>query len=173
MPSDQKTDIPAVPVRTQFFDNPPGQPDASAWPLNRTWIIFFESLRKRSDGLKGPFQRTLLLKDTTVGNDIADRVDVYGAPGRRDSQCTRITGVLRKAITADLTLRIKNKKGSTTNTVGSFTIPMTTAVDTVVTFTTFDYNIFPDRSVFIWDVTASDSSIDAAGIASYTVEWQP
>jgi serine/threonine protein kinase len=30
-----------------------------------------------------------------------------------------------------------------------------------------------DLAVLSWDVTGSDASQDSAGIASYTVEWQP
>jgi hypothetical protein len=58
-------------------------------------------------------------------------------------------------------------------TVGTFTIPLATPIDTPVRFTSFTNAVLPDMSTFTWDVTASDGSQDAAGIASFTIEWQP
>ena len=176
MPSDQKTKIPEVPVRTPMFD------DLASQQLNRTWIIFFERLGvptssgglAPSSGGGGPFQRTLLLKDTTVGNDIADHVAVYGATTGQSSTAKRLLAVLRKAITSDLTVRINLYKsdGTSLGVVGTYTIPHTTAINTPVVSTTFTTSALPDESVLTWDVTASDGSIDGDGIASFTLEWQ-
>lgn len=116
------------------------------------------------------FQRTLLLKDTTVGNDIADHVTCFGGGTHT---AILVTGVLRKAIASDLTVRIKNVSGLGNVTVGTFTIPLATPIDTPVRFTSFTNAVLPDMSTFTWDVTASDGSQDAAGIASFTIEWQP
>jgi hypothetical protein len=115
-------------------------------------------------------QRTLLLKSTTVGNDIADHVTCYGGGAHT---AILVTGTLRKAIAADLTVRINNVSPAGTVVVGSFTIPSATAVDTPVKFTSFTTSALPDLSVFTWDVTASDGSADPAGIASFTIEWNP
>lgn len=118
---------------------------------------------------KQTFQRTLLLKDLTVGDDIADHVDVYGASKGGTSTITRITAVLRRTIVADLTLRIKADDVE----IGTFTVPLGTGINSVQTFTSFLHSSLPDKAVLSWDVTASDGSIDAGGIASFTVEWQP
>lgn len=163
---------PRVPIETPLFNAPDGDgplkaADVQDFTLSRTWIIFFERLFKMSGGtgVKGPFQRTLLLKDVAIGNDIADHVPVWGAAGT----ITKVTGVLRKAITSDLTLRIKVAGA----TLGTFTIPHATAVDTPIDFTTFTGStaVALDQ-VFSWDVTASDGSTDAAGVASFTVSWE-
>lgn len=149
----QKTSIPAVPLRTPFKD-----PDGN---LTRPWILFFEKLGSTNSR---PFTRTLLVKDSTTGNGIADVVTVY-APGA----ATRITGVLRLAITADLTVRV-NLNGFALVTI---TIPAATAIDTVVTETTFTPANAPlaDGDVLTWDITASDGSKDADGVASFTLIW--
>lgn len=43
MPANQGTDIPAVPVRSRFFNE-----DATKdYTLNRTWILFFENVAKQ------------------------------------------------------------------------------------------------------------------------------
>jgi hypothetical protein len=137
--------------------------------LSRTWIIFFERLGTRiieeegEPGAGGVFQRTLLLKDTAVGNDIADHVTVY-EPGT----ATQIVGVLRKEITSALTVRV-NKNGTPLITI---TIPAATAVDTPVTSTAFTSAAMAEGDVLTWDITASDASRDGAGVASFTLEWK-
>jgi hypothetical protein len=118
----------------------------------------------------GGRHRTILIKNTAVGNDIADHVTVYGGGGT----CTLVQGVLRKVITSDLTLRVKlySSTGTLLGTVGTFTIPSSTAINTVVTYTSFTTATFPDNAVFVWDITASDGSQDKAGVASFTVFWE-
>lgn len=144
-----------------MFENSPSEKGAIFdWQLNRTWWIFFEKLAKKRGG---PYIRTLLLKDTTVGNDIADHVPIYVA-----GTAMRIVGVLRKAITADLSVRV-NLDGTTLTTL---TIPHTTAVDTPVVGTSPTPPALADLAVLSWDVTASDGSSDAAGVCSITVQWQ-
>lgn len=106
--------------------------------------------------------RTLLLKDTTVGNDIADHLTV-----QEDGSGTFIKAVLRKAVTSDLTVRV-NKDGTP---IGTITIPSATLVDQVCTLSISTVNFIKDE-VLAWDVTASDGSQDLAGVASVTVEWQ-
>jgi len=111
----------------------------------------------------GPYVRTLLLKDTAIGNDIADHVPIYQA-----GSGIRVVGVLRKAIAADLSVRV-NMNGIALTTL---TIPQTTAVDTPVVGTVFTSPSFADLAVLSWDVTASDGSTDVAGIASISVTWR-
>lgn len=133
----------------------PGSPLA-----DKQWWLFWNSLG--SGGATGPYIRTLLLKDTSVGNDIADHVPVFVA-----GTFTRIIGVLRKAIVSDLTVRV-NLDGATLITL---TIPVATAVDVPVTSEAFTPTGLTDLQILSWDVTASDSSRDAAGIASFTVQF--
>ncbi len=119
-----------------------------------------------------PIQRTLLLKNTAIGDDIADHTTVYaGGTGRR------MTGVLRVAISADLTVRVKKytvtSPVTAASTIITLTIPSSTPINTPITQTTFtdDPQQFFDGDVLIWDVTASDGSSDAAGVAAFTLEW--
>jgi hypothetical protein len=121
----------------------------------------------------GLFQRTLLLKDTTVGNDIADHVTCFGPIPGVAHTAVLVTGVLRLAIAADLTVRINNVSPGGTVEVGTWTIPAATPIDTPQLSTTFVTSSLPDMSVFTWDVLASDGSKDPAGVASCTIEWQP
>lgn len=141
--------------------------------FTREWWLYFHEvyagLGKLQDkatdggtGTAGPYIRTLLVKDTTVGNDIADRVPIFIA-----SKAVRVIGVLRKAIASDLTVRIK-LDGTTIATV---TIPSATAVGVAVVSTTFVNSTLPDKSVLSWDITASDGSTDANGVASFTVQF--
>lgn len=140
--------------------------------LSRTWMIFFERLKVSeaeaaagAAGL-GPFTRTLLLKDTTEGNDIADHTTVYA-----DGIGTRIVGVLRRAIIADLQVRL-NKDGTAIITLN---IPYLTPIDTPVESSAFTSTPMPftDGEVLTWDVTNSDGSKDRNGVAALTVEWAP
>ena len=140
--------------------------------LTRTWIIFFEQLGKLSGQtdtktgrgtIPGPYIRTLLLKNTTVGNDVADHVPIYQA-----GSVIRVIGVLRRMVATDLTVRIKlNGKNLVT-----MTIPHTTLVDSPVITLPPTPEALADVAVLSWDVVASDGTIDAAGVASFTIEWQ-
>jgi hypothetical protein len=178
MAANQSTDIPTVPIRTPMFDGD-GFTDTNG-NLDRVWISFFESLRRLTPGDSatstggGPYQRTLLLKDTTVNNDVADHVTVYGPVPGTEHTIIAVTGVLRKAITAPLTVRINCvSKGKTAVVVGTFTIPAATPADKIKHFpvTTLTTKVLPVASVLTWDITASDGSRDPAGVASFTVEW--
>lgn len=153
----------------------PGVPDQLLQALNdrfREIRLQPQPAATAASGAASPklFQRTLLLKDTTVGNDIADHVTVYGGGAHT---ATLVTGTLRKAIAADLTVRINNVSPAGTVVVGTFTIPSATPVDTPVEFSGFTTWSLPEMSVFTWDVTASDGSKNSAGIASFTIEWTP
>ena len=166
-----------VPVQTPMFDGTPDftKPFPFGMRLNRTWIKFWEQLNEigGSGGGEGPFHRTLLLKNTTVGDDIADRVPLYGPVPGVAHTIILVRAVLRLAITADLTVQIRNVSSGGTVVVGSFTVPAATAVNTIVDFTSFTTADVDDASSFIFDVTASDGSTDPAGVASFTIEWQP
>jgi hypothetical protein len=113
-------------------------------------------------GARGPYIRTLLIKDATIGNDIADHVPIYVA-----AKAVRVIGVLRKVIASDLIVRVK-LNGATLITL---TIPHTTAIDVAVTSTAFVSTTLADLSVLSWDITASDGSKDANGVASVTVQF--
>ncbi len=130
--------------------------------LTRPWILFFERTPKASGG-GGPYIRTLLLKDTAVGDDIADHVPIFV-----EGAAVRVVGVLRLPISADLTVRI-NLDGAA---LVSITIPSATAVDTPVVASAFTGDHLGDLAVLSWDVVASDGSTDAAGVASFTLQWQ-
>ncbi len=157
-----KIPTPRVPVQTPMFEEDVDGSGELRKHLTRTWIIFFEKLWRGPAQKAGGGHRTLLLKDTTVGNDIADHVPVYVA-----GTAIRLIGVLRKAITANLTVRV-NLSGAALITL---TIPLATAVDTPLLTTTFSQTEFADLGVLTWDVTASDGQKDAAGVASYTLQW--
>ena len=165
IPTPDQNTVMVVPGRTPMFENSPSEKGAIFdWQLNRTWWIFFERLAKaKGTGGGGPYIRTLLLKDTTVGNDIADHVPIYVA-----GTAMRIVGVLRLAITADLTVRV-NLDGTA---LTSLTIPHTTPVDTPVVGTSPAPPTLGDLAVLSWDVTASDGSTSPGGVCSITVEWQ-
>jgi hypothetical protein len=111
------------------------------------------------------YHRTLLLKDTSAGSDIADHVTAYAS-----GVALRAVGVLRLPIAADLVVRV-NLNGSPMVTV---TIPAATAVDTpvVVEAEEFEQTELADGDVFSWDVLASDGQIAGAGVASIWVGWQ-
>jgi hypothetical protein len=111
----------------------------------------------------GPFKRALALKDTTVGNDVADHVSIYATGNGK-----RITGVLRVAITEDLVVRI-NKLGEGDPVSWTITIPQTTEVNTRVVLDVT--GPFVDGETLTFDVLASDGQKVAAGVASFTVEW--
>jgi hypothetical protein len=173
-----------VPLQTPMFEGTqasgtsPGFDPTLLGRLSRTWIKFWEQIDQLgggSGGAVGPFQRTLLVKSTAVADDIADHVTCYGPVPGVVHTVILVTAVLRKAIAADLIIRVNNVSGVTTNVVGTFTVPMATTVNTVLSFTGADITTpsCPDLSVFTWDITASDGSSDSAGVCSLTVAWQP
>ena len=151
---------PRVPIQTPFFDE--------YGNLTRTWIIFFERLGQAQAG-GGPYHRTLLLKNAPVGDNIADVVPVYVA-----GAAVRIIGVLRTAITADLTVRVRYKTVAdpTISELVSITIPSDTAINTPITETAFLTTALADLVLFFWDVTESDNQTDAGGVASFTLQWE-
>lgn len=190
MATPKPTTIPRVPTETAMWEGTAAFDPSVLGKLSRTWIIFWERIfsgavstttqtleeklrllvqGQRAAEQKGPFQRTILLKDTTVGNDIADHVTVYGTLNGENVNVYLVTGVLRKSITADLTLRV-NINGTA---LGTFTIPLATTPDTVISFKSFTTETLPDKGVLTWDVLASDGQMDVAGVASFTVLWQP
>jgi hypothetical protein len=169
--TNKPTTIPRVPVQTPMFEDPDGQ-NQWPWLLSRTWIIFFErTFGGKGGGKPGPFHRTLLLKDTTVGNDIADHTTIFVA-----GTALRLTGVLRLPITADLTVRCMiAHSGGTFSALVSLTIPSGHAINTPidsVAFTSTGAKNLVDGDVVRWDVTASDGSLDLGGVAAFNLEWQ-
>ena len=126
-------------------------------------VLFDLDTGSGGGGAKGPYIRTLLIKDATVGNDIADHVPIFVT-----GTAVRVIGVLRKTITTDLTVRVK----LTGVALITLTIPRTTAIDVAVTSTAFLSTALADLSVLSWDITASDGSKDANGVASLTVQFK-
>ncbi len=107
------------------------------------------------------YYRTIDINDTTPGNNIAPNVTVMATgPGRR------IAGVLRKAIAADLVVRV-NVAGAE---IGTLTIPAATPVKTEVE-TPIVITQIVEGTVMTWDIVASDSSKDINSVAAITVEW--
>jgi hypothetical protein len=160
------------PVRNPMFQG--DDLSGTGWHLTRVWYIFFEQLARQAalrivaaaeepDGTGVETNiRTLVLKDTAIGDDIADHVTAY-VPGT----ARRITGVLRRPAGSDLAIRV-NKNGTEFVVI---TIPAGTAIDTPVEETAFADPAIADGDVFSWDVTASDGSADRAGVATFTLEW--
>ena len=113
------------------------------------------------------FAAELSLKDLTVGNDIAPHAIVYHA-----GATTRGLAVLRKIITADLTVRILQN----TVEIVTITIPATTAINTVLEFAVATGSpavcaVFADKDVLSADILESDGQTDKNGIATITIEW--
>lgn len=146
-----------VPIETPMFDE-----DGN---LTRTWILFFERCYQgppATTAAAGPWARTLLLKDTKIANDVADHVPVFVA-----GKAVRLIGLLRNAISSDLTVRC-NINGAA---LVSLTIPYSTFPDAIVIATTFTPADLPDLGVLTWDVVESDESVDPNGVASFTLQW--
>lgn len=164
--------IPEVPMRTAMVDQ--------SGMVTRTWMRYFQRVFNPGSGggggggTAGPWQRTLLIKDTTVGSDIADHVTIWNQAG---GTCILVTGVLRQLITKDLQLRVNIQLyPAPSQILGTFTIPHATAVNQVIQFAPISFALkpapFPFLAVLSWDILASDGSVASAGVASYTVEWQ-
>jgi hypothetical protein len=179
MPKDpnKPTTIPRVPLQTPMFEDPDGK-QTWPWNLSRTWIIFFERIRKgntnntTTGGAAGPFHRTLLLKDTTVGNDIADHTTIEIA-----GTALRLTGTLRLPITADLTVQcmIAHAGDIAFTELISLTIasghPINSPIDGK-DFTSTAAKSLLYNDVVRWDVIASDGQTDRSGVASFDLIWQ-
>ena len=163
-----KYSTPRVPHETPMYEvSSEGKPI-----LSRTWMIFFERLGRveaaaePTPGEAGPdlIWRTLLVKDSHIGNDIADHVTA-----QKTGTATRFAGVLRKAISSDLTVRVR-KNGTIFCTL---TIPGATGVGTVVETASFaSAGAIAEDNVFSWDITASDEQMDLFGVASFTLFWE-
>jgi len=148
------------------------QTDPMLWEALRRASSQINSLANFGSLVTPPLQaaqihhRTLLVKDTTVGNDIADRVPVQW-PGT----LFRAVGVLRKTIIAPLTIRVnKNSQPLFTATIPIGSPGQTAEFDFPGPNSTAPLDM-GDEEVLSWDITASDGSADANGVASLTVEW--
>lgn len=126
-----------------------------------------------------PISRTLLIKDCTVGTNIADDVvlytrDVSLSPViRAVGRFQRIIGVLRKTISADLTVRFNRVTNSSPQTTESYlaTIPAGTITKKAVQ--TNIVGFFNDLDTLYADIVASDGQAeDDQGIASFTIIWE-
>lgn len=160
----QTTAIPPLPLRTPIVD--------AQFNLTRPWIAFWQKVTDAVNLTSGfgdtagtaKYQRTLLVKDTTVAANCADNVTIYIA-----GTAARLTGVLRKAIASALSITVRLNG----DPLISATIPSTTAIDVVLTFVGFTTNPqpLPQEGVLSWDITASDGSKDPAGIAAFSLLW--
>ena len=152
------TRTPVVPIGGRFV-NTDGK-------LTRTAMMF---LQQR---IPMVYFRVLLLKDTTVGNDVAEHQYVYMESWLPQTPKIgwgrRIVGLLRLPITADLVVVFHNAtKGYT---MGPVTIPKATGTSTCISFDIGD-KTFGDLDVLTTDVLASDGQKDPGGVASFSVEW--
>jgi hypothetical protein len=107
------------------------------------------------------FWRTIDINNTTPGLNIAPNLTVQGT-----GKGIKIAGVLRKAITANLVVRV-NVAGVE---LGTLTIPSSTHIKTKVE-TSIATKTLVEGTIMTWDIVSSDSSRDADSIASITVEW--
>jgi hypothetical protein len=114
-------------------------------------------------GQPGPqmYWRTIDINDTTVGNNIAPNLTNQGT-GRG----IKITGVLRKAISSDLVVRVNSGEA----VLGTLTIPHATPIKTKVETAITDQNLVSGATM-TWDITAGDSQQDKNGVATITVQW--
>ena len=107
------------------------------------------------------FWRVFDIHKTTIGDNVGPVLTVQETgPG------IKITAVLRKEISADLVVRV-NLAGNELDTI---TIPETTEVDTEVSISIKTKHLVKGQAIS-WDITGSDGSFDAQGVATVTVMW--
>jgi hypothetical protein len=107
--------------------------------------------------------RTLLIKNTTVGVDIADAV-----VAQNDGTPYQVAAVLKDIIDSDLTVNI-NINGKL---LIALNIPFTTVpLSPPIIFTNFSVTTINQNDILTADIIDSDGSINADGIASFTLEW--
>lgn len=151
--------LPVVPVRTTFFQ---GQ---TFTPLTSVWIAFFEALiQPRSSSTPELYWRGVCLQNLAVGDNIAPVL-----PAQAPGTCFQVQGVLRKAITQNLVVRI-NQNGAPliTCTLNAAAKPLTT-----YTWTAFATNgVLAEGDALSYDIAASDGSQDPDGVATFTLFWQ-
>lgn len=108
------------------------------------------------------FNRTLLIKNSTIGTDIADAVPVQSS-----GTLQQVVGVLKDTIVSDLIVNI-NVNGKL---LISCTILHTQLLLTPIIYTNFKITKFNTNDILTADIITSDGSIDSGGIASFTIEW--
>src|SRR5262245_49978742 len=152
-----KYSTPRVPIQTPMFD--------ANGQVTRAWIIFWERLGLRAEeaalqaGARGPYIRVLLLKNLTVGDDIAEHEYIFLPPGAESGTGRRIVAVLKEPITADLVVRFNNLTPATPEVIATVTIPLATdPADPPLEFDISD-KTFNDLDVISADITASDGSV--------------
>ncbi len=114
--------------------------------------------------------RTLLIRNCTVANDVADHLPCMGTSPTH--QIVLVRGVLGRTISSTLTVRINSTIAGVTSVIGSFSLPSTTPLDTDVDFTSFTTASVADGSVFTFDITAGDGSTSSAGVATFTIVFK-
>lgn len=136
-----------------------------------TPVTLGETPPPSTGGDEDVFLRTLDLYDLTVGDDIAMHTTVYA-----DGTAFRILAVLRKAITADLEVRINKGVLGDMQELITVTIPTGTSVNDVLEWALLTgsppiLGPFIDKEVLTADILASDGSSDQNGVAQFTIEW--
>ncbi len=121
--------------------------------------------------------RTLLVKDSTVGTNIADIVPIVtplalGSPVLRATLVGQeIIAVLKIVITADLTVRINKTSQGSPAIVDTWTITIPSTAAPGYVDELFINEQFNHLDLLSADVIASDGQQVADGIASFTVVW--
>lgn len=108
------------------------------------------------------YSRTLLIKNATIGNDIADAI-----AAQNDGTFSQVVVVLRDTILSDLTINL-NLNG---NILIQCNIPFSTVPLIAIVYTNFNITTVKQNDVLTADIMNSDGSIDPGGIASFTLEW--
>ena len=108
---------------------------------------------------------TFDLNDTAVGVDVCPPVAV-----RRAGIAVEMAIVAKRNLPTDLTVLCK-KNGTS---IGTITLPAHTAAYTVVTNPTFamDSPVVALGEVWTVDITSSDGSADAKGVATVAIKWR-
>lgn len=155
----QATNPQAVPDGALFFETDTQKSYQARLASRQTTRLWYELV----GGVGGAFIRTINFFTLVPGTSIAPYVPIYsGGPGMR------AIGVLRKTITADLVITIT--RNAETSPLFTFTLPASTPVATDVVMDISSIT-FADLDVLKPAITASDSSSDADGVATLTIEW--
>lgn len=145
----------------------------SPWNLNKLQTSgdqkLYDALNRIVDQLQDVtpttvrYIRTLLIKDSTVGVNIADAPVI-----QNDGIPFRVSAVLKTQISAPLVINI-NVNGLL---LIQCTIPNTAKLLTAIDFTNFSITSLQQDQVLTADIISSDGLIVSSGIASFTLEWQ-
>ena len=135
------------------------------WGYRETLATLRPGSGGKGSGVSQPgpqmYWRTIDVNDTTPGLNIAPNLTNQGT-GRG----IKITGVLRKPISADLVIRVNSGDAE----LGTLTIPAATPVETKVETPITNQNLVSGATM-TFDIVAGDSQQDKNGVATATVQW--